>query len=221
MAYGDSFVMGGGLLPENKVFPNSWPQLLGKKLGVPAVNRGVGGGSNKLAILNLLEDLPELLQKDVLVVFSWTGIQRTVWFDPDTEVWVNYLIGHVPPSKELQKRYKFYFESFYSDTDAILTLYSQQLFLPKFLDSMGIPYFFINSFNDMDQFIHYRHHYPHIFNSIDKSKYMLGYDDSIYHRICQKFGRICEDKFHPSEVGHDILATMMVDYIKDNNIIKI
>lgn len=219
IAYGDSFVMGGGLRPGNEIYENSWPQLLGKKLGIEAINRGVGGGSNKLAINNLLEDIEIIKQKDVLVILSWTSVQRTAIFDDNHRTWYNYLIGHVPPDKEVQKKFKLYFESIYSDTDAVLTLYNQQIFLPHFLDSLKVPYFFINSFNDMDQFVRYRTKWPQIFNMIDKSKYMFGYDDSIYHRICKKFGRVCHDKFHPSEEGHDILASMMVDYINKNNLL--
>lgn len=219
IAYGDSFVMGGGLRNDNIVYENSWPQLLGKKLGIDAINRGVGGGSNKLSINNLLEDIESIKCKDVLVIFSWTGAQRTAIFDEDQRTWYNYLPGHVPPDKNVQKKFKFYFESMYTDTDAALTLYTQQIFLSSFLNSLKVPYFFINSFNDMNQFFHYRSVWPHIFDMIDKSKYMLGYDNSIYNRICKILGKTCQDKFHPNEEGHDILASMMVNYINENNLI--
>ena len=64
IAYGDSFVMGGGILPNNTTYPDSWPQLLGKKLGIEAINRGVGGGSNKRSINNLLEDIEIIKQEN-------------------------------------------------------------------------------------------------------------------------------------------------------------
>jgi lysophospholipase L1-like esterase len=227
IAYGDSFVMGGGILPNNTTYPDSWPQLLGKKLGIEAINRGVGGGSNKRSINNLLEDIEIIKQENVLVIFSWTSPQRTVFFDEKYQSWQNYLVGHEHPDYYIQKKYKFYFELLYSDTDAILTLYNQQLFLSSFLDSIKVPHFFINSFNELQHnnklflnFVkNYRLKWPHIFDMIDKNKYMLGYDDSIHNSICKNLGKTCSDHFHLSEEGHEILASMMVDYINKNNFI--
>jgi len=227
IAYGDSFVMGGGLSLDNKVHPNSWPQQLGKKLAIDSINRGVGGGSNKRSINNLLEDIDIIKKGDVLVIFSWTSAHRTTFFEETLHNWQNYLVGHEPLNPTIYKKYKFYFESLYSDTDAILTLYNQQIFLSSFLDSIKAPHFFINSFNDFNRYSKnyfdfvesYKLKWPHIFNSIDKTKYMLGYDGSIHDLICKGSNKICPDGFHPSEEGHDILADMMVEYINKNKLI--
>jgi hypothetical protein len=228
IAYGDSFVMGGGLTQSNQVYPNSWPQLLGKKLSIESINRGVGGGSNKLSINNLLEDLDIIKQKKALIIFSWTSFQRTVFFEEKHNNWLNYLIGFEHPDPYIQKKFRFYFESIYSDPDAVLTYYSQQLFLSSFLDSINAPHFFINSFNEFGynntkKFLSIgqplRFKWSSIFNSIDRTKYMLGYDGSIYNFICKDLNKICSDGFHPSEEGHDILADAMVEYINKNKLI--
>lgn len=228
IAYGDSFVQGGGLDPVNtmKIHPDSWPFILAKKLKITDVtNRGVGGGSNKLSINNLLEDIEIIKQRDVLVIFSWTSPQRTVFFEEKINNWQNYLIGFNHPDPFIQKKLKFYFESIYSDSDAALTLFNQQIFLSSFLDSIKVPHFFINSFNDSsnENFLKFVEYYslkwPQIHNMIDKTKFMLGYDGSIYDFICKNLNKICLDGFHPSEEGHDILANFMIEYINKNKLI--
>jgi len=68
IAYGDSFVHGDGLRTRDQTRPNywerhspdSWPHLLGNKLGIPTINRGIPGGSNFGSAHVMLRDCTEL-----------------------------------------------------------------------------------------------------------------------------------------------------------------
>jgi hypothetical protein len=67
IAYGDSFVHGDGLQTHDpsrrnweRHSPDSWPHLLGNKLGIPTINRGIPGGSNFGTAHRMLRDTTEL-----------------------------------------------------------------------------------------------------------------------------------------------------------------
>ena len=53
--YGDSFVHGDTISQEL-----TWANKIGKEFGWEVFNRGVAGGSNKLSVINLLNDLSTL-----------------------------------------------------------------------------------------------------------------------------------------------------------------
>lgn len=219
VAYGDSFVQGGGLNPDDAmaIHPDSWPFQLGKKLGVPVSNRGKGGGSNKLSIIKLMEDADRgLLTKDTLVVFAWTGIQRTTYYDQNNNEWNDLLIGHTHQTPSRMLIHKLYYERMYSDYDAILQLFQQQMFVDFYLKWLGVKHFFVNSFSEFS-------YLPIAACPVKladdfKENYLLGYSNSLLDEIVRTRGLVCSDTYHPSIEGHALIAALMEDYIKDRGL---
>jgi hypothetical protein len=215
IAYGDSFVQGGGLDPNNPILihPDSWPFLLAKKLKITDVtNRGVGGGSNKLSIIKLFEDTKRLVNpENTLIIFVWTGMQRTCVYHEDTKEWQNILIGHQSVFKKHREVSDFYFKLMHSDLDSYLTLMQQRMFVKLYLEYIKVKYFFANSFIEQ----------PHIYkgtqvDSFIKEKYLFGYTESLHQKVCNEKKMVSYDKFHPNQEGYNYIADIMVDYIKNN-----
>lgn len=219
VAYGDSFVQGGGLNPDDvmAIHPDSWPFQLGKKLGVPAINRGKGGSSNKLSIVRLMEDANDgLLTKDTLVVFAWTGIQRTAYHDQNNNEWHDLLIGHTPQTPSRVLIHKMYYERMYSDYDAVLQIFQQQMFVDLYLKWLGVKHFFVNSFSEFSYLPIAE--CPVKLADDFKENYLLGYSNSLLNEIVRKRGLVCSDTYHPSIEGHVLIAALMEDYIKDRGL---
>lgn len=215
IVYGDSFVQGGGLDLVNTmaVHPDSWPFLLAKKLKITDVtNRGVGGGSNKLSIMKLFEDTNDLADlENTLIIFVWTGMQRTCIYHEDEHDWQNVLVGHRSLVEKHRKISDFYYEWMYSDHDAYTTVLQQQIFVKLYLEYKKVKYFFANSF------ISNQHLYKE--DQIDlffREKYLFGYSQSLHQKACYENKMISQDKFHPNKEGHNYIADEMFSYIKNN-----
>lgn len=212
-AYGCSFTYGDSLgVPTQE----AWPYKLGEMLGIEVVNRGVNGGSNKLASNKLFEDITQNAYSEILVVFSWTGIQRTTFYSEEKEQWVPCLIGHDSPDTEIANMTKYYYKYFYNDYEALYTYYTQILGVQSFLDKLNIKYLFINAFKE--DFVFYD---DNIFGSfrefINKNKFVFGYENNIYNEICLKRGKLAKDGFHPNKEGHEMIANEIYNsYMLEN-----
>jgi hypothetical protein len=64
----------------------AWPALLGDQLGIPVVNLGCSGGSNRRLMRTTVTNLDRVCRDagvethDALVLSMWTGIDRTEYF---------------------------------------------------------------------------------------------------------------------------------------------
>lgn len=215
IAYGDSFVQGGGLDPNNPmlIHSDSWPFLLAKKLKITDVtNRGVGGGSNKLSIVKLFEDTKNLANpENTLIIFVWTGMQRTCVYHETENIWQNILVGHRSLIEKHRKVSDFYYEYMYSEHDSYATLLQQHVFVKLYLEYSKVNYFFANSFISN----------PHLYkeDQIDlffREKYLFGYTGSLHQKACYENKMISMDKFHPNAEGYNYIADEMFYYINNN-----
>jgi hypothetical protein len=201
--YGDSFTSGDGVAPKS-----AWPIKLGKLLKTPVVNKGMPGGSNKLSIINLLNDFSDIENPErTLVVFSWTGISRTAVYFPEKKIWENILLGHDPYEPYLKKMKDAWYEHVYNDYEGLMEYYMQQIFVASFLESRNIQYAFINSF--LENHLHrepFEDQYKNLVKLLPTDKFVLGYDKSIYEVYCIGEDMTCSDDYHPSEKAHAAIA---------------
>lgn len=215
-AYGDSFVAGDGVNPDE-----AWPVVLANRFNLKVKNNGVPGGSNKLSIITLLNDFADIEKpKEAFVIFSWTGIMRTAFYHKGLSTWRNVLVGHDPKDEELKKLNDLWFGQIYNDYDGQWEFYSQQVFVSSFLESRKIKYIFINSF--VEEYIDkdaFRKQYKNLIKLLPKEKFILGYDSSIYDIFCKKLKMICQDGYHPSVLGHEKIADIAEIYLKENKLI--
>jgi hypothetical protein len=105
----------------------------------------------------------------------------------------------------------FYFESMYSDLDSYLTLMQQHMFVKLYLEHIKVKYFFANSFIEQ----------PHIYKETQvdpfvKEKYLFGYTESLYQKVCDEKKMVSHDKFHPNWEGYNYIADIMLHYIKNS-----
>jgi len=219
LAYGDSFVQGGGLDPNDtmSIHKDSWPFQLAKILNVDDVqNRAVGGGSNKLSINRLLQDTKNIVDSEnTLIVFCWTGLQRTCIYHESTDEWQNILVGHRSIYENYRKISDFYYELMYTDTDGLLTLIQQHTFVKLYLEHIKVKYLFANSFIGE----------PHLYNENQvapffREKYLFGYTGSIRDTVCLEKKLLSPDRFHPSFWGHKYVAKTMIEFMKNEGIIN-
>jgi lysophospholipase L1-like esterase len=202
-AYGDSFTAGDGVSNNE-----AWPAKLSELLTVPEVNRGVPGGSNKLSIINLLDDFIKIKSPEkTFVVFSWTGISRTAVYFEEKERWENILLGHEPYDPFLKKKKEEWYAYVYDDFEGLMDYYSQQIFVSSFLTARNVPFVFVNSF--LEHYLvreKFDKKYSNIVKLLPADKYVLGYDNSIYQSYCVDKKMTCSDGYHPSAEAHRELA---------------
>lgn len=211
-AYGDSFVAGDGV-----GLKDAWPAKLGKSMKTPVINRGIPGGSNKLSIINLLNDFSEIENpKNALVIFSWTGISRTAFYFPEKKQWENILLGHEPYEDYLKKMKNVWYEHVYNDYEGLMEYYMQQIFVASFLESRNVQYAFINSF--LENYIDkepFENQYKNMIKLLPTTKFILGHDQSIYDVYCVGKNMKCDDGYHPSKKAHADLAKKIKLFLKD------
>jgi lysophospholipase L1-like esterase len=221
VGYGCSFMQGDSVAPESV-----WASLLAKKLNVPLRNRGQNAGSNKLAMNYLFEDVClniELSNDDyskTLVLFSWTGIQRTTFWSAVKEYkkWIPVLPGHTSGDTITRNISEAYYADLYTEYDALHTSYVQKLSVQSFLKSRNIPYLFVNAFKE--DFILYNDFTMKTFaKQLETESFLFGIDGSIYQKICLDLKMVAEDNFHPSVEGHEYLANEAYNFLIGKNII--
>ena len=202
-AYGDSFTAGDGVASSS-----AWPNKLGKLLKIPVSNRGVPGGSNKLSIINLLNDFADIKNPEQsLVVFSWTGISRTAVYFEEKKTWENILMGHEPYEPFVQEKKKLWFGQVYNDYEGLMEYYSQQIFVSSFLKSRNVPYVFMNSF--LENYIvkeSFDTQYQNMVKLLPVDRFVHGHDKSIYQLYCVDQGMTCKDGYHPSVKAHRLIS---------------
>lgn len=211
-AYGDSFTAGDGVASKD-----AWPAKLADLMKTPVVNRGIPGGSNKLSIINLLNDFADIENPErALVVFSWTGISRTAVYYPEKKQWENILLGHEPYEPYLKKMKDAWYEHVYNDYEGLMEYYMQQVFVASFLESRNVQYAFINSF--LENYIDkepFENQYKNMVKLLPTKKFVLGHDKSIYEVYCVGKGMKCSDGYHPSEEAHAELAKKIKLFLRD------
>jgi hypothetical protein len=217
VAYGCSFVQGTGLDPihvgPSVVHLKSWPFLVGKKLKIDNVlNKGLGGGSNKYSIIKLFNDIVNEDFSDTLVIFSWTHILRTVFFDTNQKSWQPVMVDENFSDKKLQTAYSHYYGTIYTDYEATYDLIQQQIFLQSFFKERKIKHVFVNGIQN-DKFDKEDTFLCNLENMIDKNNYALGYYDSIQDNISRNNFK-CYDNYHPNEDGHAHIADQITQFIK-------
>ena len=215
-AYGDSFTAGDGVAPID-----AWPARLGKSMKIPVVNKGIPGGSNKLSIINLLNDFADIENPErTLVVFSWTGISRTAIYFPEKKKWENILLGHEPYEPYLKKMKDAWYEHVYNDYEGLMEYYMQQIFVSSFLEARNIQYAFINSFlEDYVDTEPFETQYKNIVKLLPTKKFVLGHTSSIYETYCVNKNMKCSDGYHPSEKAHAAIAKKIKLFFKDIKLI--
>lgn len=215
--YGDSFVH-GDTIPQDL----TWPNRLGKELGYETINRGVAGGSNKLSVINLLDDMVTLENvKNTVVIFAWTSIHRTcINLDNYSTDWHNLLVTYRNKGKKLNQIEEAYFKFIHTDFDGLYNIYMQKILVQSFLKQIDVKYYFVNSFIDYyytnTDFLEK----PNLLEKfIEKDKYLLGYNNSIRNEICFKQGLTAMDGYHPNEEGHFLTMQLIKNDIKNKKLI--
>lgn len=210
--YGDSFVHGDGL-DQNFV----WPNLLAIKLGANVENRGAAGGSNKLSLHRLFRDLADLkkFSKSTLIIFAWTSIHRSCYWDTIDNEWYNFLVNFRNKNHIKKITEEVYYNYIHSDFDAVQTQIIQAITVQSFLALNDIKYFFINSFRDEEDGsrLMFDELKP-MEQLILKDKYLLGYENSIRKEVCIKKALLGKDKFHPCTQGHNLASDLILQDLK-------
>lgn len=231
ITYGDSFTAGDGVYKEQ-----AWPSYLGSMLGLEVINRGEPGGSNKLSIIKLMNDLGEVDDpEELLVGFAWTSGSRTCFYNKS---WKNVLPNWNDKDNRVNKFSTAYYGAIYTEIDALLELVTQQIFVSTFLKQRKIKFFFINSMRDINiDYVTYLRvqdennveqieehesflkENKNLINLVDKDLFVLGYNNSIKETFCDALSMYCEDNQHPNAAAHHMTAGRIFWFLHDCKIL--
>jgi len=216
LAFGCSFTFGDGI--DHK---DSWPYVLGKKLGVPALNYGRSGGSNKLIASEFFRIIDPKEHQDSLVVIAWTSYIRSSLWDETEKVWEPVIVQQFTRKEKFKQAVDYYYANMFTPYDSFFTMFTIKMSVEAYLKQHGIRYVFLNALHDewdyqkvVDNILHKMR------ETGDKERYMDFYS-SIYELICndrQQF--ICSDNYHPSEAGHELVAGKLADFINKNKLLE-
>lgn len=204
--YGCSFVAGDGVTATE-----NFSYLLGQKLNLPVINRGENGASNKKSIIKLMNDVctSDDYQHD-LFVFSWTGLQRTTFYNENYNEWINILLGYDHDDQEIKTIKQFYYKYIYTDYEALHTLYTQQLMVQSFFKDKKLRYVFLNAIKE-DGIMYDDSTLAGLRAHIDMSHFAMPYDQSIHNHLVIGMKFVCNDGFHPNVEGHEFIAKRIYD----------
>ena len=132
IAFGCSLTF-GHWLPDNadgNIFHPSkfaWPSILGEKLGIPVINKGIPGSSNKIILKDILDfDF----NKDDQVFILWSHLERYTIFYKDT-------IMGIAPYKNT-KPSNVYYKYLHNEYDHIIDFYTRSNHAHLLLESLKI-----------------------------------------------------------------------------------
>lgn len=184
----------------------AWPEVLGKKLGLPVVNYGKGGASNKYACKKVL-DTP--LNDIDIVVFLWTYFSRTCFWDEDgnpKRITPENGYWHNLKKDSVRNDIKFcntYYKNFFSYYNTNIEAYQQINFAKLYLDSKGIKNYHVTCqdlpFTDLTSG-------DTLLNPNTKSQLTAPHWNTVDLRHQPLYDRNALDSHHPSISAHEKIA---------------
>lgn len=229
---------------------NIWPTLLSKKLQfTECINLGWPGASNDRSVRVLINYLikeyfsKDKVPNDIFIIIGLTSPERKDFFYYDNNddnkfwftLWPNW--QHKYEYGVINKFSKLYESNFWNFEEYINRYVNQLLFLQLFFEKYNIPYLMFQSF-----YLHNTRIKNWIYNTND-IYYNYGLDEYIWNMICpihfmnknedkNTFYHYLEDmdtsddksiffkKYHPSEIGHNLWAEYLYEYINKHKIIN-
>lgn len=113
----------------------SWPNILGQKLGISVVNKGITGASNKVILQKILDFK---FKKNDQVFILWTHLERYTVFEK------NYNILAIQPYKK-EKMNIAYYKHIYNEFDHGIDFYTRSNHAHLLLESLGLVHYHLTS----------------------------------------------------------------------------
>ena len=211
------------------ILPDVWPEILGKKIGYDTYNCAVGGSSN-YKILNQYYDTCHLIQKDDIVIFGWTSLERFRLANLNENMFIDILpMGFTDNNCGVSK----------TSIDEILVNRTHNIWTFEVMGWIQM----INHFMDgVGAEVYHWTTDPRIFSrktkNIDKRKFLLVNDaetnkenihaylalpkfhnDTLKARITEETDGLIYDD-HYGEYGHKVQAQYFYEHIKENTKIE-
>lgn len=185
-----------------------WPEFLAEKLSATQLfNISQGGGSNGRIVRTCFDWIINQTQEtlaDTVAVIQWTDPSRWEWFDPNNSYnngWRPIMINK--SSIEQQEQNVF---AFYTDLQAMY----KHIFEIEALDSLfkksGIKAFYWSLGHT---------NYPWPDGRYLEKFLSYSWLDDPKNEKFWNYERISEQDHHPSPVGHDTIAQLIYNQIKD------
>jgi len=239
---GDSYTDGRyGLYKQLGI--KTWPELLAAKNNYDIINTATAGCSNRHIFNSVTDEIIKHLEKDIIVVVSWSEICRLSFIDDTYLDKAFFLIGdkdHNERRKVSQTMANF-FDSLNPIREEIIKFlkidetfnarlirqtFKTMWLLQDFCYSKGIPFYHVNTFDMFEVQAEFTENY---FQSID-----ILYE-SLYYNEVKNNTRYMGDKYclcndidkqnlfieyegklnlHPNQEGHQLISDIIDNFIK-------
>jgi hypothetical protein len=203
---GDSWVYGDELGDDENRQKNNWPALVSKHFDLNLVNLGFNGESQQGAIWSMLWWIEKQFDKDSLILLGLTESWRTSWFrashEHAPEPWSAHINIVCPLDDEKQPELKKLHIGV-SACDSLYRFTRQQTLI--FFDGISMRYNLPVRYFDLYD---------------DKSK-IFGLNHIYAGENAQGWvGDHIQERGHPDEYGHMIIAEKLINYIKSAKLIE-
>jgi hypothetical protein len=207
LTVGDSFTYGEELEDLN----NSWPHLLGQKIGYDVLNLGARGSGNTQMIRNVVEQV--ILDKPDLIVVAWTSAGRIEFSDEDGvyDTWPGYsgrMFFNQQPWREQLVRYV---NEHHNDQHLYKQFLINCILLQDFLKLHQIPYVMLQVLPD-DYYSNVAKHYnTNLLSKLDLRNYVDGNESGMMEWT---YGCAKGPNGHFLEQGHEKVANKIYEHIR-------
>jgi len=216
VTYGCSFTEGEGV-----DHYKSWPYCLGYNLKMKTLNRGKGGGSNKFIAAEFFRDLDNGTLEDSLVIIAWTSHLRTAFWNEKNRQWDHVVIQYMEQENSRKKDITYFYHNIFQEYSAYFETLLEKIAVKNTLEKYNIPYIFLNALHE-GPFKEISDGPLKIMKELTNSSRYMDFDTCMHLLILTDRRKyICQDDFHPSELGHIYLAQRITDFIEQNNILEI
>jgi len=204
-----------GQAPHPQNLEASWSSFLANHYNAELICNAQSGSSNHRILRTTKEDLNKISinhnRSEMLVVIGWSGWTREEWLIEGNYYQVNNSgdVGHTPYNYE--DKYKEYIANV--DEDKCVEFWNDQIY--KFsleLRRKGIKHIFFNGFQSLKNTKNPKLNWKHYIEPYN--------DEGTYDSYLKSKNIKHTGNFHYGRDGHKEWSNFLIDYIKQNDIIR-
>ena len=242
IAGGDSYTDGRyGLYKQLGI--KAWPELLAAKNNYEVVNTATAGCSNRHIFNSITDQIIKHLEKDIIVVVSWSEICRLSFIDDTYLDKAFFLIGDKDyhERKKVSQTMANFFDSLNPIREEIIKFlkidetfnarlirqtYKTMWLLQNFCHGYSIPFYHVNTFDMFEVQAEFTEHHSQnmnilyeslYYNKVKNNAYYMGNKYCLYNDI-EKQNLFIEYErklnLHPNQEGHQLISDTIDNFIK-------
>lgn len=208
VVFGDSWPRGAEL---NDPLNNAFPTLIGKQLNLEIINLAEAASSTDQAVYQFLKNIDLWKNKHTAVLFCLTSIARSMYFDASGK------INEIHPTRSDLPSLNYYIH-IYSEQLGKTNQIKNVLLVQSVCKQFDVPVFFVTNWNDLPDHVlidQEKIYKKSLFEIIGLTNINSESNGSFLTQL-RSCDLIKPNFTHPNEKGHQIIASELSIWLKEN-----